>query len=413
MEFLKKQLKRFLKGTGMVAVVFLAAIPLTYTRLIWRFRNLLRKGVPSGPVSGSAPTGERDMEAICAALADIPFRPVKPLALGLARGALENSFVGLMGVSKRTAGLLYPYPEEFECGAIESLDGTPLEVAVGLHRDGLPRPGLVVSHGYMGTKNDHYIISLALEAFAGWGFNVLAIDLRDFGRSMSLGFNPTTLGMREGEDLLAAAKYLGGQRGVTTVGVTGFSMGAMSTMRAAYLNSEYHYITGGAIAWNGVSDGRRELAHLDGKPPPTDPYFPFYLGFRLMHFLRRLDMKHSATDTGARGLLAEPFSHYDFFTYLSRISAPHYGITFDELMDGITGKDYLDGVETPLLVMHSLDDPICPVSEMEPLLELSKDNPNLKVMVMPTGMHCVFPYLDREWFFSLTRSFFEYWADWE
>ena len=63
--------------------------------------------------------------------------------------------------------------------------------------------------------------------------------------------------------------------------------------------------------------------------------------------------------------------------------------------------------------MHSVDDPVCPASEMEELIEISKHNQNLGVWMMPAGMHCAYPYLDRDWFDTVMRRFFEYWASWE
>ena len=410
MRSLPRCVKRMVIGILLFAGTIAASVVLSFVSLMTRFRRRVRLGVPGGPEAPS-PEGERSMDEIMKTLGKVPFKPA-PMVVGIVKGGLEDVIPGLLDVRKDTAGYIYPYPGEFDEVTIESFDGARLAAAVGLHRDGRPRPGLVISHGYMGSKNDHNILGIALNAFADWGFNVLAIDLRDFGRSQGLGFNPMTMGWKEGEDLLAAARYLGEQPNVTSVGITGFSMGAISTMRAAYMAREHPYLTGGALAWNGVSDIRRMIPYLDNRPAPSDEFFPFYFGFRLMHLLRRADMKRHVTEPEVLSILEEPFCEYDFASYLGRISAPHYGVSYDEILTGASSREFLADIDVPLLVIHAADDPICPPSEMDDLIEIEEINPNLRVWMMPAGNHCMFAYLDRNWFDSVLKGFFEYWADW-
>lgn len=410
--FLLKQLRRVAAVFLLVAGAFFFSVPVTWAWMLLKFRRMMSRGVPDGPRGGPPTGGKPDMEEIMEYLKEVPFNPVRPPFLGLAKGALANSYPSVLNALSYPSGRIYPYPRPFEKVVIESFDGTRLAAVVGLHRDGRSRPGLVISHGYMGSKNDHYVVNLALAAFAEWGFNVLGVDLRDFGASQRLGFCPTTFGWKEGEDLLAAARYLGEQPGVTTVGVTGFSMGAVSTMSAASIAGDHPYLTGGAVAWNGAVDALRTIAHLQHEPEKGDGFFLYHNSFRLSHWLRRGDMKRHVTDPAVRRFLDEPFSEYDFESFLARVSAPHYGVVFDELLREASVKNWLADLEVPLLVMHSVDDPVCPVSEMDDLIEIEKRNPNLKVWIMPTGMHCAYPYLDWNWFASVTRGFFEYWADW-
>ncbi len=413
MRFLLKQLKRVAIGFLLIAGVFFFSVPVTLVWMLSRFRGVMKQGIPDGPGNQLPPEGKRSMEGVMERLREVPFDPLQPQFLGLLKGALANSYPSVLNALSYPSGRIYPYPRQFDEVTLESLDGTRLAAVIGLHQDGKNRPGLVISHGYMGSKNDHYVINLALTAYAEWGFNVLGVDLRDFGASQRLGFSPTTFGWKEGEDLLAAARYLGEQPNVTSVGITGFSMGAVSTMIAASMAGEYPYLTGGAVAWNGAIDALRTFAHLQRKPDLGDEFFPYHVSFRLSHWLRREDMKRHVTDPEIRSFLEEPFSEYNFDSFLARVSAPHYGITFDELMRDASVKNRLADLQVPLLVVHSVDDPVCPVSEMDELIEIEKRNPNLKVWIMPAGMHCAYPYLDREWFDTVMRRFFDYWADWD
>jgi predicted alpha/beta-fold hydrolase len=265
----------------------------------------------------------------------------------------------------------------------------------------------------MSSKNDPSIQELFLTAYAGWGFNVLAIDLRNFGKSQSLSHTPSTAGWKEGEDLLSAAKFLGEMPEVTSVGITGFSMGAGSTMRAAYAAKEYPYLTGGAIAWNGYSDARRQLDYIDTKPPVTHPFYPAYWSFVGTQKLRKDDMKDYVDDPETRAFLDQPFKEFSFQNYVEKIAAPYYGVTVDEVFSNASSKEYLSDIEVPLLIIHAADDPICPPSEMDDLMEPADGNPNVNVWMMWTGNHCGFRWYDRNWYETVLRDFFTYWATWE
>jgi uncharacterized protein len=413
MSALFRHFRRMVLGAAITAIAMTAAVVVTQAYLLVRYAMAKRRGSPGGPAAGLEATGEKSMEEIAERLERVPFNPVRPMALGFAKAGLNHSYLLLANAQRSTAGRMYRYPRDFEESVIESFDGTPIKVVVGVHSDGRRRPGLVISHGFMGSKNDHYIIDTALRAFAEWGFNVLGIDLRNFGGSQCIGHTPTTAGWKEGEDLLAAARYLSGKPEVTTVGITGFSMGAGSTMRAAYMAREYPYLTGGAIAWNGYSDAARMVRYISDKPPLGEPFYPVHLGFRAMHYLRRRDMKDYIDDPELAAYLGGNFYEADFASYVERIAAPHYGVTTEEFYSCASSAGYLADVEVPLLVVHAADDPVCPPDEMDCLIEVARENPNVEVWMMPAGSHCLFRYLDKNWYDSVMRGYFSYWAEWD
>jgi uncharacterized protein len=413
MRFILRQARRIVLALMLLLAALVLSVPLTLAYMLVRFHEMKRGGIPVGPQDCVEAGGHRDMPEIFARLEEVPFKPVRPMMLGLAKAALNNSLLMFLNTRRDTAARVYPYPDDFEEVTIESFDGSPIRVAMGLHRDGRPRPGLVLSHGFMGSKNDHYIVDTALTAFAGWGYNVLAVDLRNFGRSQSLGHHPTTAGWKEGEDLLAAARFLGEQPGVTTVGVAGFSMGAGSTMRAAYMAREHPYLTGGAIAWNGYADARRMVEYISRNPGAGDPFYPVYLSFRVMHRLRREDMKAYVTDPEMRDYVEGTFEGADFRDYIDRVAAPAYEVSAAEIYANSSSENYLADVDVPLLIIHAADDPVCPPSEMDSLMEIAEDKPNVQVWMLPAGNHCMFRYMDRDWYETVMRRYFDYWASWE
>ncbi len=411
MRFLFRQVRRLVEGTLLVAAFLLGSIAYTHTRMRLRFHACRQDGPPCGPHRQPPPPERRSMSEIFASLRDVPFNP--RWGSGAWKALTGNSFLLFMNAARATTGLAYPYPEEFEEVVIESFDGTPITAAVGIHRDGKRRPAIVMSHGFMGSKHDHYIIDPMLVAFAEWGFNVLSIDLRNFGRSQKLSHSPTSAGWKEAEDLLAAAKYMSEQPEVTSVGITGVSMGAGSTMRAAFASKDHPYLTGGAIAWNGYADSGRMIEYISTKPPVRHMFFPVYQAFRLMHKIRREDMKGYIGDPEQRKYLDGTFADADFTTYIDKIAAPHYGVSTEEFYRNSSPREFLSEVQVPLLVVHAEDDPVCPAAEMSELEGVISENPNVDIWMLPTGSHCLFLYLDREWYDTVMRDFFTYWATWE
>ncbi|MHB8895464.1 MAG: alpha/beta hydrolase family protein [Candidatus Geothermincolia bacterium] len=409
MRFIFRTLKR-LVGVGVtLAAILVGSVLATHFWMRLKFHAMLQRGVPEGP-DMEIPV-DRDMASLVETLREVPFKGPSANIPGYARGAAMNSFLLFLNAARATSGIMYPYPEQFEHVVIESFDGTPISAAVGIHKD-KPRPAIVMSHGFMGSKNDHYIIETALTAFSEWGFNVLGIDLRNFGRSQSLSHGPTTAGWKESEDLLAAAKYLSERPEVTSVGITGFSMGAGSTMVAAARAAEFPYLTGGAIAWNGYADARRMIEYISTRPPLTDPFMPVYWAFRLMHKVRREDMKNYIDDPELLAYLDGGFESAGFKTYVEKIAAPHYGLTLDEYFEKASPANYMADVKVPLLVIHAEDDMICLPSEMDEVAEAAAGNPNVQLMMLPAGNHCMFRYLDKDWYDKVMRDFFTYWATW-
>lgn len=86
-------------------------------------------------------------------------------------------------------------------------------------------PGVIFLHGYPANKADMLPLAAALAP----RFTVLLVDQRYFGSS---GGAVTTLGFRERDDLRRAVDVLAA-RGVTRVGVFGFSLGGAVAIGAA------------------------------------------------------------------------------------------------------------------------------------------------------------------------------------
>ncbi len=349
------------------------------------------------PVARAETRSGKDLAGVMAELKSIPFKNRLPL------GGRVSTFVGfapdglllLLDSRRNTAGIIYPYPPSFRPVNFPSLDGTPLVGRLGLHRDGRPRPGLVLCHGVFGSKNESYILRLALKAHRHWGFNVLGIDLRGFGRSARFSDALPTGGWKEGEDLIAAARFLGSFKEVTTVGLSGYSLGGGSTLAAVGMD-QGEFINGGAMAWSGFSDTRRMMDHISRVPMPWDPYMLAFPLFQTCFVLKTRDF-------GLRGIKT--------FGDLIRLSSERYGVSEDELYDRASPMNHLGNIRTPTVHIHAQDDPVVPVLEAEDNVRIGAGNPDFAVWIVPKGGHITFSAVDPHWYDSVLRTFFDTWAE--
>jgi len=340
---------------------------------------------------------DRSLSEVMQTLKEIPFKP-RPFGgrVSTSIGFTPDVFPMLLDTQPQTACKLYPYPSCFRKVTFPSLDGTPLAGMLALHEDSKPRPGLVFCHGVFGSKNHHYIRSMTVKAFRDWDYNVLSLDTRGFGESRYLSDAMITGGWKEGEDVAAAARFLDSFSLVTTVGLSGWSMGAASSMIAAGLDGGEH-VTGGVLAWNGTSDARSIISHISKFPMPWQPFFLMYPVFKACLVLKLRGWEGYA-------------SGGDFPTMFSA-ACDYYGVDKDETYLKASPASYVAGIRIPTVHIHAKDDPIVPVEHAEKNLEKSQGNPHFDAWILKRGGHCAFMAVDNCWYERVLREFFDAWAD--
>ncbi len=281
-------------------------------------------------------------------LREIPFRPRRPYLLALADAyAPDFSRISMDLAGSRPEGP-HPYPDIFEKVVFPSLDDTPLVGVLGLHRDGVRRPGVVFCHGFHGSKNKNYIMEAALKAFSEWDYNVLALDLRDFGESRDLSHAPSTGGWKEGQDVLGACRFLGQKDEVTSVAAVGYSLGASAVLNAAHQDELYSYITGGVLAWSGFASMEAIMSRFSRRPPLSDPFFPYYAVFVVLTEMRRLEMLRRGKEEALASLGDRPFSP-DFRRYVREVVAPHYGTSEEAIYALSSPRNFADRLEREII----------------------------------------------------------------
>jgi predicted alpha/beta-fold hydrolase len=333
------------------------------------------------------------MDALMADLESIPHGLHHSDAAMVRKGIADLSTFVLAN-HREAANLGYSYPAQFSDHVFEGADGERIGASVGLH-DAEGRPGLVVVHGLFSSRRFDYVRQIAVRAFYEWGFNVLALDLRSFGLTNLTSQAPTTLGWKEGEDVIAAGRYLK-QLGATTVGALGISLGASAVLGACHADGAGEALDGGALAISPPADPRAMAERLSVRLPRSDPAYALNLAFWAM-------LRSRIRQSGWEGI-------EDFLDPVERISAPYYGVTPDELWHRAAAKEHIANAKVPVLILHPEDDDVVPVEHAAMLAEAARGHELVRVWVLPGGGHGAIDAVDRAWFYAVVRGFFERWA---
>jgi pimeloyl-ACP methyl ester carboxylesterase len=273
------------------------------------------------------------------------------------------------------------YPTPFRAEAIEARDGTRLSAWVALQ----PRkaPALVIVPGLFTSKDNHVVRRRAVHVYRRWGYHVLTLDMRGNGQSERV---PTTAGWKEAEDLLDVVRHLRGLAQVDGVAVYAESLAGTAAAVAARLAGErgQQFADLGVVAVSALHDPA-EAIRLYTDPPPG-PLRPFARFFTFL--LRR---------SGQPGIRT--------FRQYHEAGSRRYGLDPD--LAALAATPLVPGMTLsgPLLVVHSRDDDLVPVSQVESRLDVARSTRNLAVWVLPWGHHCLHELSDRAWFWGLLEGF--------
>jgi pimeloyl-ACP methyl ester carboxylesterase len=333
--------------------------------------------------------------AIVRHLRAIPYHKEKAYIPQSVFTVMAETIPFLLNSLKITAGLLYPYPSEFEPILFESKDGTPICCLVATKKE--PAPALIIVHGFFSCKNSLLIQDLAFKAFYEWGFHVLVLDLRGCGESARFSNAPMSFGYRESDDILQAALILDSNELVTGVGVIGFGTGGASALLATSRSGVQGPIAGGVMSVCTFSSARRALdsfSRLSGKELP-----PITLRLVLKLML------------GIKTAFSGPKPLFDFEKYVREVTAQYYEIEEDELLMKSSPINSIRRIEVPCILVHSQNDQVIPVKDALEIESEARDNPMVEVLVIPDGGHTLHQIRCKDWFYRIVKAFFTYWGE--
>ena len=229
------------------------------------------------------------------------------------------------------------WPIAFQPVTIQSADGARLTGMLALHPGN--HPGIVVVHGF-NTHGNLSIIRWAAMLYAN-GYHVLAADQRDFSAEYEAGYGypnfPQTFGWKESEDVVAAGRVLKAQRGVTSVGVVGFSEGAQNTVLALAQTGTTVFDAG--LTFSGPAD---QNAQIYSTAVPAECETP--------------NCSYPATGALVQ-LVVPPYTFSDPCSVLEYAGA-YYGIDPFDILARESAFHAQGRVKVPLLNYYAADDPL-------------------------------------------------------
>jgi predicted alpha/beta-fold hydrolase len=387
---------RFLHG-GAIAlnvVIGLIATPLWLLgqKLTAPLQRLLRR-IDSEPPR--LPVPERSEGAMAELMAELEAIPhqLGPKPGAAVRMALADLSSFVLSQQREAANIGYAYPRQFSDHVFEGADGEHIAASVAVHDQ--PRPGLIVVHGLFSSRRFDYVRRIAVAAYYEWGFNVAAIDLRSFGLTNHTSQAPTTTGWKEGEDVIACARYLK-SLGSTTVGAIGISLGGSSVLGACHPDGAAEALDGGILAISPPADPRAIAERLSKRVPPSHPAYLINRGNWALLTSRIREARWEGID--------------DFLDPLEKVSAPYYEVSPDELWHRSAAVNHIADATVPVLVLHPADDWLIPVSHARDLAAAAAGNDLVRVWELPAGGHGGLEAIDPGWTRAVMRGFCEHWA---
>ena len=339
------------------------------------------------------PERERTMDALMADLGGIPDRLRHSDFAELRRGLADISNF-IIAQNREGAVLGYRYPGQFQDHIVEGADGERIAATIGLQE--AARPALIVVHGLFTNSRFDYVRQIAVRAFYEWGFNVAAVDLRSFGMTELTSPAPTTGGWKEGQDILALARYMK-KLGSTSVGALGISLGGSSVVNACNYDETATDLDGGILAVSPPAVPKQVWERLSEPVPRSHPRYKLHRAFE------------SALISRVRSGRWPPEAE-DMMSAMQVVTAPYYQLDAEQIWTNSRGLDRIPDCRVPLLVLHPEDDQIIKADQARMLAAAAEDNDLVRVWILPAGSHGLLEAADAKWTQAVYRSFFERWA---
>lgn len=336
---------------------------------------------------------ERSMRSLVADLEGLP-RNLERHPFAELRFGMDDISNFVLAQQRAGAVLGYRYPAQFGDHIFVGADGERIAATIALQE--AARPGLIVVHGLFTSSRFNYVRQIAVRAYYEWGFNVAVIDLRSFGLTELTTPAPSTAGWKEGEDLLALARYMRGL-GATSVGALGISLGGSSVLNACDKHDSAALLDGGILAVSPPAVPEQAWERLSAPVPRRHPLYPIHAAFK------------AALTSRIRSGRWPPEAE-DMTRVLEHVAAPYYGVSAEEIWRNARGRDHVAEAKVPLLVLHPEDDYIVKVDQAQQLADAASDNPNVHVWILPAGAHGLLETADASWTQAVYRGFFERWA---
>lgn len=273
-----------------------------------------------------------------------------------------------------------PYPDPFVHSHLTAHAGAELGCWVGMRDEEAPM--IVFVPGTFATKDASNTRDKVMTLYERTQAHLCALDLRGFGHSSDLH---STGGYLEGLDIAEIARRFGEDERVSSVILTGESLGASTCLLAAgHAGSDVD----GVLAVNPFAD-LDWMIRLLSSPPPR------WHASNVVHHAFARFLRHVAGASEAR-----------FDTYLERM-AEIAGLSAPQLTYRASPRFHVQDIEAPALILHAVDDVVIPPFHAHVLRGASESNPNVEVHLTEMGGHTTFNVWDETWYWATVDAFLD------
>ena len=246
-------------------------------------------------------------------------------------------------------------------------------------RDRASAPTLLALHGLEGSSEAHYMRGLADKAFAA-GFNVVRLNQRNCGGTEHLARGLYHSGLTA--DPRFVLTELLNRDGLSRFAVAGYSLGGNITMKLAGELADAAMPEVKTFA--AVSPVIELEACMQAIERRENRIYEWNFCRNLQGRMRRKSL-HFPDQFNLDGL----WKIWSIRAFDDRYTAPHHGYNgASDYYYRASAMRIIDKVARPSLILSAADDPFVPPEIFD--APAVRNNPNISVVVTPTGGHCAF-----------------------
>jgi hypothetical protein len=238
---------------------------------------------------------------------------------------------------------------------------------------------LIVVHGLEGSTESQYMMGVARNGLAS-GMNVVLMNQRNCGGMDHCA--PTLYNSGLSADVMAVAKSVIENEGVSRFAMVGFSMGGNLVLKCAGEWGDDRPRELKAVA--AVCPAMDLAASADALHEPQNRLYEWYFLWRLFRRMRaKAKFFPKDFDLGRlRGVTS-------LRLFDDRVTAPYCGYAgVDDYYARAAASNVVDRIAVPGLIIHAANDPFIRVQRGT--LEKIAKNPNLTYIETTDGGHCAF-----------------------